>query len=303
MNQKKQFYDQRDFLSQLKESTLDLLRHIDFLNEEHIDVRQLDIDLFKKRIHTVYEILCDFKPLSKSYSEAPSEPIASFEKKEEIVIEEPIQEIIEPLEITDEVLEQQEIADEKPQEELQNAFEQSPATDFFEPKQEFQKESAPTQQTDNYFQNEPKEKDIFIRFESLSEPEPIQPESFLFEPEAEQTNVSQNEQKSDPKPIESIAERFVKQEDDSIAAKLQQQPIKELKSAIGINDKFLLLNELFSGSIEKYNKVMDEFEKFQTLNGARTFLLETKIDMQWDTQSEAYKKLESLLMRKYGFSI
>lgn len=301
MNQKKQFYDQREFLSQLKESALDLLRHIDFLNEENIDVRQLDIDLFKRRIHTVYEILCDFKPL-KSYSEAPSEPITTFEEKKEIIIEEPIQEIVKPVEKTVEIPEQK-IEDEKPQEESQNPIEQPFKTDFFESKQEPQKESALAQQTDNQFLNEPKEKDIFIRFESLTEPEPIQPEPFLFEPEAAHTNVSQNQQKSEPKPIESIAERFVKQEDDSIAAKLQQQPIKELKSAIGINDKFLLLNELFSGSIEKYNKVMDEFEKFQTLNGARTFLLETKIDMQWDTQSEAYKKLESLLMRKYGFSI
>ncbi|MDR0969442.1 MAG: hypothetical protein LBM67_02745 [Lentimicrobiaceae bacterium] len=242
MNRKKQLCD-REFLSQLKESALDFLRHIDFLNDENIDVRQLDIDLFKKRIHTVYDLLCDFKPLSKSHSEIPSDPIAIVEEKKEAVIEEPIPAVVETT----------------------------------------------------------KEKDIFIRFESIEEPD--QSENALFDPITEQTNVSQGQQKTDPKPIESIAERFVKQEDDSVAAKLQQQPIKELKSAIGINDKFLLLNELFSGSIEKYNKVMDEFEKFMTLNGARTFLLETKIDMQWDTQSEAYKKLESLLMRKYGLSI
>ena len=88
-------------------------------------------------------------------------------------------------------------------------------------------------------------------------------------------------------------------EDKSLAAKLQQNPIRDLKSVIGINDKFLFVNELFGGSMEKYNKSIDNLNDLKTLNGALIYLNELKIELQWNSSNEAYQKLKELVARKF----
>ena len=88
-------------------------------------------------------------------------------------------------------------------------------------------------------------------------------------------------------------------EDKSLAARLQRKPITDLSTSIGINDKFLLLNELFSGSMEKYNKSIKALNNFPTLMGAKTYMSELQIEFQWDCESEAYKKLSDLVERRF----
>ena len=88
-------------------------------------------------------------------------------------------------------------------------------------------------------------------------------------------------------------------EDNSLAARLQRKPVSDLMTAIGINDKFLLLNELFNGSMEKYNKSIRALNSFSTLLGARTYMSELQIEFQWDCESEAYKKLGDLVERRF----
>ena len=88
-------------------------------------------------------------------------------------------------------------------------------------------------------------------------------------------------------------------EDNSLAAKLKQNPIRDLKSVIGINDKFLFVNELFGGSMEKYNKSIDNLNDLKTLNGALIYLNELKIELQWNSSNEAYQKLKELVSRKF----
>lgn len=88
-------------------------------------------------------------------------------------------------------------------------------------------------------------------------------------------------------------------EDNSLVTRLQRKPVADLTNAIGINDKFLLLNELFSGSMEKYNKSIRALNNFSTLLGAKTYLGELQIELQWNCDSEAYKKLVDLVERRF----
>ena len=88
-------------------------------------------------------------------------------------------------------------------------------------------------------------------------------------------------------------------EDRSLAAKFQQDPVRDLKTAIGINDKFLFVNELFGGSMEKYNKSIENLNDLKTLNGAMIYLNELKIELQWNSSNEAYRKLSELISRKF----
>ena len=87
--------------------------------------------------------------------------------------------------------------------------------------------------------------------------------------------------------------------DNSLAAKLQQTPGRDLRSSIGINDKFLFVNELFGGSMEKYTKCIENLNDLKTLNGAMIYLNELKIELQWNSSNEAYLKLKDLVSRKF----
>ena len=97
---------------------------------------------------------------------------------------------------------------------------------------------------------------------------------------------------------ETLGEKMIG-EDNSLAAKLQQNPVRDLKSVIGINDKFLFVNELFGGSMEKYNKSIENLNDLKTLNGAMIYLNELKIELQWNSSNEAYLKLKDLISRKF----
>ncbi len=97
---------------------------------------------------------------------------------------------------------------------------------------------------------------------------------------------------------ETLGESLIR-EDHSLAAKLQQNPVRDLKSVIGINDKFLFVNELFGGSMEKYNKSIENLNDLKTLNGAMIYLNELKIELQWNNSNEAYQKLAELVRRKF----
>ena len=97
---------------------------------------------------------------------------------------------------------------------------------------------------------------------------------------------------------ETLGEKMMG-EDNSLAAKLQQAPGRDLKSVIGINDKFLFVNELFGGSMEKYTKSIENLNDLKTLNGAMIYLNELKIELQWNSSNEAYLKLKDLVSRKF----
>lgn len=97
---------------------------------------------------------------------------------------------------------------------------------------------------------------------------------------------------------ETLGERMMG-EDNSLAAKLQQNPVRDLKTVIGINEKFLFVNELFGGSMEKYNQAIENLNDLKTLNGAIIYLNELKIELQWNSSNEAYQKLKELVNRKF----
>ena len=98
---------------------------------------------------------------------------------------------------------------------------------------------------------------------------------------------------------QTIGDVLENAEDNSLAARLQRKAISDLTTAIGINDKFLLLNELFNGSMEKYNKCIRSLNNFTTLLGAKTYMDELQVEFQWDCQSDAYNRLNDLVERRF----
>lgn len=98
---------------------------------------------------------------------------------------------------------------------------------------------------------------------------------------------------------ESLGEKLKPKNDPSIAERMEQSPISDLRAAIGINEKFLFINELFKGNLNLYNKTIDELNALETINGAFTYLVETKVQYQWDENTAAFSKLKALIERKF----
>lgn len=97
---------------------------------------------------------------------------------------------------------------------------------------------------------------------------------------------------------ETLADKLGSNDEASIADKMQKSQVNDLRQAIGINEKFLFINELFNGDMGRYNKVIDELNGLETQRGIDAYLLELKVANQWPENNEAFKKLKKLLARK-----
>ncbi len=99
--------------------------------------------------------------------------------------------------------------------------------------------------------------------------------------------------------VRTISDKLEQSEDNSLASVLQKKGISDLMAAIDLNDRFMLLNELFDSNMDKYNKSIRALNSFSTLLGAKTYMSELQIEYQWDCESEAYKKLNDLVERRF----
>lgn len=91
----------------------------------------------------------------------------------------------------------------------------------------------------------------------------------------------------------------VTQTDKSIGSKLQKNPVKDLKAAIGINEKFKFINELFDGSLQKYNECIALLNGFAGSEAAFKYMSFLKEEFKWKENSEAYQELSDLVSRRY----
>ena len=98
----------------------------------------------------------------------------------------------------------------------------------------------------------------------------------------------------------TIADTFQQREDKSIAARAVPQAVDDLKKAIGINDKFLFINELFKGSPGEYNQAIDSLNTAGQMENAEAKLEEYRVQYDWSGQSEAYHRLKKIVNAKYN---
>lgn len=86
-----------------------------------------------------------------------------------------------------------------------------------------------------------------------------------------------------------------KAKEDSIVDKLRLQPVKDLKTVIGINDKFQFINELFKGNTEKYNEVLHVVNNCSSFEEAQQFVS----DFNWDQENKVVESFLTLIERRY----
>ena len=71
--------------------------------------------------------------------------------------------------------------------------------------------------------------------------------------------------------------------------------ISDLRKAIGINDKFIMLRDLFGGNEAQYNATIDTLNSFASLDDCMIYIVE---NFAWNPDSEGAKLIVSLIERK-----
>lgn len=85
---------------------------------------------------------------------------------------------------------------------------------------------------------------------------------------------------------------------DSYAAEVAgDSSINKLTDAIGLNDRFLLIRDLFGGNSEEYANAMNRLDSFDNLNDCMVYIIE---NFEWNPHCEGSKLLMSLIRRRYG---
>lgn len=86
----------------------------------------------------------------------------------------------------------------------------------------------------------------------------------------------------------------------AIADKLKLSPITDLVKAIGINEKFLFINQLFNDDSIKYQSAIDRLNSSANFNEAYMYFdSEITSGNQIDKKSDAFRQFVDLLQRRF----
>src|SRR5215471_1280769 len=99
---------------------------------------------------------------------------------------------------------------------------------------------------------------------------------------------------------ESLNDRL-KQEKTEVVEVLKHEPIKDLRKAIGINDRFVFINELFRGDEPVYERSIKTINSFHIYAEAEYWInRELVVKLGWDKESEIVRHFYQLVKRRFS---
>jgi hypothetical protein len=87
---------------------------------------------------------------------------------------------------------------------------------------------------------------------------------------------------------------------ETVAHKMHHHPIKDLKAAIGLNEKFLFINKLFDSSSQQYNEAIERLNAAESFSSAKRIIdeeLSPKYD--WQAHGDVVKEFVELVERRF----
>ena len=86
----------------------------------------------------------------------------------------------------------------------------------------------------------------------------------------------------------------------TVAENLFRKPIKDLKAAIGINEKFLFINQLFEGNLQEYSVAIEKLNSASDLQVAKQLLAtEFASRYNWHNSDEHVQHFMELVERRF----
>jgi len=86
-----------------------------------------------------------------------------------------------------------------------------------------------------------------------------------------------------------------------IQSVLQDSPIKDLKKAIGLNERYLFINELFKGDETTYERSIKTINDFKIFAEAEYWIKrELKLKYAWNDTNDTVKQFDQLVKRRFS---
>jgi hypothetical protein len=174
------------------------------------------------------------------------------------------------------------------------------------------KETKPEKKSETIQKNEEQRSEDIEKEESKKEPEfAIETGEEREETESEDETSTEQEDQLDNKyetSPEIVADKFHSKKfvhDDiakknmkkDVSSKMQSKPIPDINSAIGLNDKFIFIRELFHNNKDQYHETIQILNNFDTFENAVEYLNE---NFDWDSEDPNYERLKDLVRRKFA---
>ncbi|MBH2003251.1 MAG: hypothetical protein I8H66_01045 [Sphingobacteriia bacterium] len=93
----------------------------------------------------------------------------------------------------------------------------------------------------------------------------------------------------------------LKEERVEVAAKLEETPIRDLRKAISVNDRYLFTHMLFRGDENMYERSVKTINSFSIYPEAQYWIQrELKVKLGWTENHEAVKLFDHLVKRRFS---
>jgi hypothetical protein len=98
----------------------------------------------------------------------------------------------------------------------------------------------------------------------------------------------------------TLADRIAKtQTSHSVSDHLHKIPVKDIKAAIGLNEKFQFINQLFNGDSQKYNASVDHLNSCGSSNRAQEFMNTISQEYNWEKQPSIASLFMDIVERRF----
>ncbi len=85
----------------------------------------------------------------------------------------------------------------------------------------------------------------------------------------------------------------------SIAERFETMNRSDLRTAIGVSEKFMFINDLFSGNLKEYTDFINRLNDLDSWQASKQEIEQTKQKKRWASSSLAYTTLETLIQRRF----
>jgi hypothetical protein len=100
--------------------------------------------------------------------------------------------------------------------------------------------------------------------------------------------------------VESLNDRL-KEEYVEVSAVLNGAPIRDLRKGIGVNDRYLFINELFRGDENMYERSIKTINAFNILAEAEYWIQrELKVKLGWPDNNPTVSHFDQLVKRRFN---
>jgi hypothetical protein len=99
--------------------------------------------------------------------------------------------------------------------------------------------------------------------------------------------------------LEVSAEEDEVIEENPASQTVVKKDLKSLKNSIGINDKFMIINDLFDGNPKTYNAAIQAFDDIMEAHKALYLLQDMRDENLWENNDLAYQQLKYYVEKRY----